>query len=383
MAETIREAVVRIKDDPELAPLNALNEQQVKVGIIEPLLEIAGWDRKKIQTEFVPEYKIGNEEVDYALRIVSSNRVFVEAKNASVDLHGRPVEQLLNYCKSAESTDDAPDIGVLTNGRLWWLYARSTDKQGGWRSPRQFCTINIESDSPTEVQNNFKRFLFKDKYEDRNSAWISAGKEYGKLQRDTKTEKAIFEAWNRIVQTPEDGLMGLIASVTEDICGNNPAPKMIRDFLKKHMNNLVISEEPNIADPAPRDGREDRFDTKGKKTQKLHFKGDVYEVTSWAKALNRLCVLVYDDQNGKDFDKILEIKGTRNPYFSKHGEDLNKPERLDPTGLYVATGGIGGDTRISICDQVLKKFGYPKGAARIEGINTTTQYPFVVHLPKE
>ena len=383
MTETIREVVVRIKDDPELAPLNALNEQQVKVGIIEPLLEIAGWNRKRVQTEFVPEYKIRNEEVDYALRIASSNRVFVEAKNASVDLHGRPVEQLLNYCKSA---DDAPDIGVLTNGRLWWLYARSTDKQGGWGSPRQFCTINIEADSPSEVQNNFKRFLFKDKYEDRNSAWISAGKEYGKLQRDTKTEKAIFEAWNRIVQTPDESLMELIAGVTEEICGNNPAPKMVRDFLKRHINNLVISEEPtNMADHLPSDGGEGRFDTRGKKTQKLHFKGDVYEVTSWAKALNKLCVLVYNDQNGKDFDRILTIKGTRNCYFSKNGEDLNKPERLDPTGLYVATGGIGGDTRISICDQVLKKFGYPKGAARIEGIDTTTQVqvPFVVQLPKE
>ena len=378
MAETIRQAVIRIKGDPELTPLNALNEQQVKKGIIEPLLEIAGWESKKVQTEFVPEYKVGNEEVDYALRIDSSNRVFVEAKNASVDLHGRPDEQLLNYCKSA---DDAPDIGVLTNGRLWWLYARSTDKKGGWGSPRRFCTINIESDNPTEVQNNFKRFLFKDKYKDRNSAWNAAGKAYGKLERDTKTEKAIFDAWNRIVQTPDEGLMELIAGATEDICGNNPAPKMVRRFLKRHINYLVISEEPNIADHVPSDGSENKFDTKRKKTQQLYFKGDVYEVTSWAKALSKLCLLVYDDQNGKNFDKILEIKGTKKHYFS-YGEGLNRAEQLGHTGLYIEVLGIGADTRISICDRVLKKFGYPKGIARIEGIDTNSERPFTVSLPK-
>jgi hypothetical protein len=118
MPPTIRQTVMAIRADPELKPLHDLNEEAVKQAIVVPLLEAGGWNSRRVKSEFVTEYGVtsaGNERVDYSLRIASSNRVCVEAKNASEDLHGHS-RQLLDYCRSAS---DAPHIGVLTNGRQW------------------------------------------------------------------------------------------------------------------------------------------------------------------------------------------------------------------------------------------------------------------------
>lgn len=359
MAETIRQTVARINDDPELTPLNALNEQQVKVGIIEPLLQIAGWDRRKIQTEFVPEYKIGNEEVDYALRIDSSNRVFVEAKNARVDLHGQPTEQLLNYCRSAE---DSPDIAVLTNGRLWWLYSASPDKQGGWQKPRQFCTIDIESDKPGEVQDRFKRFLFKDKYAGGSSALNAAWREYGKLVRDAETQKAIFAAWNRIVNSPEEGLINLITDVTEDICGHNPAPTTIRVFLKEH--NFTVSAEPHFAEQA---SDSSKFSPTNKEVRHITFLDASHSAKSWRGVFTTLCELIYEDRldNG-DFDKVLTLRGSKQSYFAKYGEGLRNPRQIKSSDIFLELHQVNSEVAVTRCEKILNLFEYKLGDLIIE-----------------
>ena len=374
MAETIRQAVVRIKDDPELAPLNALNEQQVKVGIIEPLLEIAGWDRKKIQTEFVPEYKIGNEEVDYALRIDSSNRVFVEAKNAREDLRHHE-KQLLDYCKS---TDDAPHLGVLTNGRLWWLYSPSPDKQGGWESPRQFCTIDIESDKPGELQDSF-RFLLKDNVE-AGRALNAAGRAYKKLLRSEETQKAIEEAWHRIVRTPPEGLIELIAGVTEDICGHNPAPLMIKDFLKNNADRFVVPEksysEDQISDSS-------KFSTTGKEVQKFKFLDSPHPVKSWRNVFTTLCELIYEDrlQNG-DFDNVLTLRGSKRAYFARHGTGLRKPKQIKSSEIYVELDQVYNEVAFTRSEKMLNLFGYKQGDLMIEARDKTTHALIRVSLPR-
>ena len=375
MAETIRQAVVRIKDDPELAPLNALNEQQVKVGIIEPLLEIAGWDRKKIQTEFVPEYKIGNEEVDYALRIDSSNRVFVEAKNAREDLRHHE-KQLLDYCKS---TDDAPHLGVLTNGRLWWLYAPSTKKDSRWEKPRQFCTIDIQSDKPDEVQKNFSRFLFKDKVGS-GAALRAAGRAYGKLLKDAETQKAIFDAWNRIIDRPEEGLIKLITDVTEDICGHNPAPTTVRDFLKKHRDKFDVNDDSNLADQVSADTK---FSATGKEVQKFKFLDSSHPVKSWRNVFTTLCELIYEDrlQNG-DFDKVLKLRGSKRAYFARHGTGLRKPRQIKSSEIYVELDQFSNGVAFTRSEKMLNLFGYKQGDLMIEARDKTTHALIRVSLPR-
>ena len=375
MYDTIRNTVNHIIKNPELQPLNGLNEDQVKTGIIVPLLETAGWDRMKVASEFVPEYPIGSSKVDFALRIDSSNRVFVEAKAASENLHQHQ-KQLLDYCKSAS---DAPDLAVLTNGRLWWLY--SQDPKSGWEEHRQFCTIDIETDNLSQVQNDFKRFLYKNAVES-GSAKNAAGRAYHKLIRDEETGRALIEAWNRIVRKPEEPLIDLIANITEDICKRNPNPKMVRDFLKEHSSKLVVSNEPIPSEQAIGGSR---FDANGKKPKSLTFGGNIYEVNSWRSALQKIASLVSVDLEsveGRNFNEVVSInKGSKNAFFAIGGDTLNHPDEIDSTGVYFERNGLGSQKAFNNCKQILRFFKYPESTVTIETEVTDTGETVRVSLP--
>ena len=346
------------------------------MGIIEPLLVIAGWDRDKVRTEFVPEYEVGNERVDYALRLDSSNRVFVEAKNAREDLHDHE-KQLLDYCKSADS---APDIAVLTNGHLWWLYSPSPRKDGAWQRHRQFCTIDIKSDKPTEVQDAFKRFLFKDKYVDSRSALNAAGKAYGKLLKDAETQEAIFESWNRIIIRPEEGLIKLITDVTADICGHNPAPTMVKDFLKINAGRFVVPEGSYSEDQT---SDSSKFSPTGKEVQEFIFLGSSHPAKSWRSAFTTLCELIYEDRlNDGDFDKVLTLRGSKRDYFARLGAGLKNPRRIKSSEIYVELGQVNTEVAFTRSEKMLNLFGYKQGDLMIAARDKTTNALIRVSLPR-
>ena len=377
MSRKITQTVKEINRSPELKPLHDLNEEAVKQAVVVPMLEAAGWNSRRVKTEFVTEYGVtsaGNERVDYSLRIASSNRVFVEAKNASEDLHDYS-RQLLNYCLSA---NDPPDIGVLTNGRLWWLYSPTPGSRGGWKKPRQFCTIDIMSDKPGEVRKKF-RFLSKDNVES-GAALRAAGVEYGKLLRNEETKEAVVQAWNQIVQQPEEGLIDLITGVTEHICSHNPDPNMVRTFLREHIDRFVVMEEPVKLEE---DAGRRRFDPTGKKPFEVELNGQVRGVNGWPGVLREMCILIYDELDEKEsFERVLTIEGSKNPYFSKDGSNLHNSEWIEHVGYYVERSGIGSSVVMSICEQALHRFGYPSGSLEIRARASVTQALYNVRLPR-
>ena len=378
MPPTIRQTISAIKANPELEPLTDLNEEAVKQAIVVPLLEAAGWNSRRVKSEFVTEFGVtnaGSERVDYSLRVASSNKVFVEAKTASEDLHGH-ARQLLGYCRSAT---DAPDIGVLTNGRLWWLYSPSPSRQGGWEKPRQFCTIDIISDKPREVRDRFHRFLLKDRVAT-GTALKAAGIEYNKLLRNEEMNRAIVEAWNQIVQQQQEGLIDLIANATEHICNRTPDQNLVRDFLKRRRSQFVVSEE--TASPPQTTGR-GTFNPTGKKPFEIQFQTNVRKVNGWPSVLRELCVLVYDDLEDKDdFGRVLTLRGSKNHYFSSDGNNLQKSEWIEAVGYYVERNGIGSSIVVSICDQILNIFGYPRESLEIKTSDSATHEYSNLLLPR-
>ena len=377
MSANITGVVKLIKANPDLKPLNGLSESAVKQAIVVPLLEAAGWNSRSVTTEFVTEYGVtkgGNDKVDYSLRLCESNKVFVEAKKPSEDLHGH-AKQLENYCQSA---DDAPDIGVLTNGRFWWLYSPSPSKQGGWKKPRRFCSIDIASDRPGEVRKKF-RFLLKADVRS-GKASTAAGREYGKLLRNKRAKEAIVEAWNRVVQTPDESLIDLLTGVTERICATSPPENMVRGFLTRNVGQFVVANEQYKSNHAPSSAT---FNSSGKKPHEIRLGDHVRSVSGWPAVLYSLCVQIYDNLELKEeFDKVLEIRGSRNPYFSKDGTDLQNPKRIDEIGIYVEREGIAGQRVLSICGKMLKLFGYAHESVQIRITDSATGSDISVMLPR-
>lgn len=111
-----------------IAPL-CDNEEQTKVSLINPYLELLGYDvrdPRHVRLEVRADIHEGREKVDYAVIRDGSPWMVVEAKAASTKL-GRdwcPTKQIVRY---AMATD--VKFAVLTNGRVWRWF-RKADGSG-------------------------------------------------------------------------------------------------------------------------------------------------------------------------------------------------------------------------------------------------------------
>jgi hypothetical protein len=96
-----------------------IGEQNTKATLIEPILEALGWDIRdwdEVHREF--RSKKGDSPVDYALKIMRTPRLFLEAKGLGEDLSDRKwVSQVLGYATVA-----GVEWCVLTDGEEWRFY---------------------------------------------------------------------------------------------------------------------------------------------------------------------------------------------------------------------------------------------------------------------
>ena len=67
----------------------------------------------------------------------------------------------------------------------------------------------------------------------------------------------------------------------------------------------------------------------------------------------------------EDFERILEIRGRKNPYFSRSAEDLYVPKPVGDTGLY-ASCQRGGSLLEQRAGRVVELFGYKAESLTIE-----------------
>ncbi|MFN8422063.1 MAG: type I restriction enzyme HsdR N-terminal domain-containing protein [Anaerolineae bacterium] len=96
-----------------------INEQNTKASLIDPILAALGWDLLNID-EVDREYKRKSQDnpVDYALLLLRTPRLFIEAKSLGANLQDRKwVSQILGY-----ATVVGVEWCVLTNGDEYRLY---------------------------------------------------------------------------------------------------------------------------------------------------------------------------------------------------------------------------------------------------------------------
>ena len=67
----------------------------------------------------------------------------------------------------------------------------------------------------------------------------------------------------------------------------------------------------------------------------------------------------------EDFEKVLEVRGRMNPYFSRSPEDLYIPKPVGDTGIYASCQGAG-----SLIEQrarrVAELFDYPADTLAVQ-----------------
>ncbi|EMA52179.1 hypothetical protein C451_12762 [Halococcus thailandensis JCM 13552] len=94
-----------------------MNEKNVEFKIIQPLIEILGWDLyMDVESEYTVQVGSKRYRVDYALSVGEAPDIFVEAKSSSSNLNGEYQDQLTSYMHQTGT-----DWGLLTNGNRFQI----------------------------------------------------------------------------------------------------------------------------------------------------------------------------------------------------------------------------------------------------------------------
>ncbi|MCY3991925.1 MAG: hypothetical protein OXF50_11955 [Caldilineaceae bacterium] len=233
MNKTIAQTVEQIKST---VLLRNPDEAATKQGVVLKLLYLAGWNTFDI-SEVVPEYTVEYRRVDFALQPGTPNAAFIEVKRPGENLESHQ-QQLLEYC-----FQEGVKLAALTNGQTWWLYLPL--RQGSWEQ-RRFLTIDLESQKPAVVEQRFMAYLSRERVLS-GHAVTEAENLLQSRQRVEITNKTIIEAWNHIVETPDDLLVDLLTETTERICGFKTDPELVKQFLSRRVHALNRALDGNSA----------------------------------------------------------------------------------------------------------------------------------------
>ena len=339
MEEKLLELIKDIQSD---GSLDGFDEAATKQAVILRILSGLGWNHFNIG-EVHPEYSVGKKRVDYALRHNNQNKVFIEVKKVGAELENHQ-EQLLNY-----SFQEGVKLAILTNGITWWFYLPL--HEGEWEQ-RKFYTVDVYDQDREEIAQKFVDFLLKENVVSGKSV-ENAENVYKGKQKQYLIKETLPKAWNKIMEGPDKDLIELIAEITEKLCGYKPEHTTVELFITSNIQK--VDYPPN---PKPPIG------ILGKSISSFAFKGTRYEVKSWKDMLIRVCTIMVDIHRDQ-FEKVLSLRGYKNPHFTKNPNDLSSPAKIDGTDIYAETKFNATDI-VKQSRNILSLFGYTENDLSIE-----------------
>src|SRR5262249_33826023 len=139
-------------------------------------------------------------------------------------------------------------------------------------------------------------------------------------------------------------------------------------YLESSLTDLRARVEravPRPAETAIRTGRRSRRrqTTRGSSGEFSHTKprgfvldGRHYQADSWIGLLMELAQGL-SKRHGNDFHRVLELRGTKNPNFSRDPADLVAPRPIGKTGIFV-DGHRSASHIVRIAQSLAQLFGY-------------------------
>jgi len=343
MEEELLSFVGQLKSDKRLA---SFDEAATKLVVLLRILALLGWDIHNID-EVMPEYSVGSKRVDYALRHSNENKVFIEVKRVGEDLE-RHQEQLLNYSFQA-----GVSLAILTNGMTWRFYLPL--QRGSWER-RKFYTIEIYDQKSEDIVSRFLDYLAKEnvysgKYI-QNAEAVHESSQREKLVSDT-----LPKAWDKLISEPDDLLIELIADATEKLCGYKPDNSVVKDFISSNVARGQDSNEVRIAkDPIRKTPNIKPGSYINTKVTAFTFNDKRYPVRNWKEVLLQICKLTYN-LHRSSFESVLQLRGSKRPYFSRNPNDLRHPQQIENSDIFVETH-LNSNSIVRISVNVISLFGY-------------------------
>ncbi|MDE0298878.1 MAG: restriction endonuclease subunit R [Candidatus Poribacteria bacterium] len=332
--------------------LTSLGEARIRTAVIEPILRGLGWDTTD-PDEVWPEFRVENNEVDYALLIDKKLKVFVEAKKGGEPLE-KHQEQLLGY-----SFKQGVKVAILTNGAMWWFYLPL--QEGSWEQ-RKFETVELHRQDKAEISQELINLLSKEN--------VNSGKAVQNaedLRKKHQFLKTLPDAWNQLVSEPDSFIVERLGEKTRELCGREPDKNSVEQFLSEHIDRIKIMSSA-VAPPTPDHGPSSKPATPQRSLPRTNlsgrsrsttctaftFRGTRYPVQSWGDMIVKLCEILHESHGDRFVDEVLRLSAN----YSRNPNDIASGASRQISGTDIFVNVHGGMVIENRARTLISRFGY-------------------------
>jgi hypothetical protein len=351
MEEKLLSLVEQLKSDRRL---DSFDEAATKQIVLLRILSLLGWDIYNID-EVMPEYSVGSQRVDYALRHSNTNKVFIEVKKVGEDLE-KHQQQLLSY-----SFQEGVKLSILTNGISWQFYLPL--HEGSWEQ-RKFYTVDVYGQNSKDIVRRFIDYLAKENVYSGKSIQ-NAEDVYRSRQKEHLISDTLPKAWNKLISEPDEKLFELIADATEKLCGYKPDNLVVENFISSNIAGGRVSIETRTTkEPIKKITLTNGESYIGKSVTAFIFKTKRYEVKYWIEVLSQICKLMYNFHRS-NFERVLQLRGSKRPYFTRNPNELRIPQQIEDSDIFMETN-LSSKSIVKLSLNAISLFGYSENDFSVE-----------------
>ena len=198
-------------------------EEDVKTAVILPILNALDWDPAD-PGSLRPEYPAGSGRVDYALLCHGRPQVFVEAKRRGA-LDARAEEQLFGY-----AANNGVPLLVLSDGLCWDFYLSMAD---GHPEERRFRRLELRDEDRVPQYAEALEDCLRKRQVASGEARRGAENRLEDDRSRNRAREAIPDAWNSLLNEPDELLCDLLADGVRDRIGVAPRRSDVEQFLQR------------------------------------------------------------------------------------------------------------------------------------------------------
>jgi hypothetical protein len=344
------EFIKKIQSDNRLG---SLEEAAIKQSIILKMLSLLGWDPFNID-EIEPDYRVGTGKIDFLLKSDKTNKIFLNVKKDLANSQ-KLQEQLFQL-----ATQKDIKIAILTNGVIWNFFLPLMD---GSPEEKKFHVMEINKEEADNIAQGFSDFLLRKNVISGNTL-KTAESLYLNRKKAMLVNEYLPKAWQKIINEPEKWLANIISKATKDLCGYEPDPETVKEFVLSEIKtkaSMLKVQSPPIVDKIKKIMRKD---FKGKSIKSFSFKGEKHDVHSWKAMVLKICEIMYD-KHRDEFESILYISLEGRTCFSENPHEFLECEKIAGTEIYLDLHLTIKDM-LALCKEILLLFGYKEDELIIE-----------------
>ena len=351
MEQQLIEFVDGIKSNKQVG---SFDEASTKQAIVLRLLFLLGWDIFNVD-EVNPNLGNETQQADYALSIKNTRKVFIKVV--------RPKETLDPYQEKVfeYASKKGVEFAILTNGIIWWFYLSSNK---GNALQNRFVALDFLKQKANDIEEQLTAFLKRDEISKGSS--LKGATDILRKRLQQAAQKAIPEAWSKILSEPHEVLVKLLGETAEKISGIPAEKDAIVKFLSEYLKQPQKTEAPALhleekaapktekAVSLPEKGTQKSYD--GQSITSFSLKGKIYKVKSWEELLVKLCEVLKTEHH-QDIDRLQWHSVGKKYYFNKNQNELRFPAGIAGTDIFVETL-LNPNEAVKVALSVLSEFGF-------------------------